>query len=302
LLRSIRAALCGPDKEDPVQALLTRRRAALAATLLAVPAVALGATRSQAGTTRPAAPKLPLDTVVCGQSITKSMKLANDLPGCQGNGLAITASKVTLDLNGHKIAGDAGAIGVDVVPGTTGSAVLNGDISGFSIGVDVAGTSTRVQNVRAHDNPGSAGILLEADRDVLTGSTIYSNGGDGVVASGTRIQVVNSTIRANAGRGIGVGSAEPDMLGAVISGNKVLSNDTDGIFVQTDGVTISGNTVDANDGHGIVTTSKGITVTKNTTLSNTRLGINADPGGGDGGGNHAVGNGMAHQCENVVCS
>ncbi|HEX3542546.1 MAG TPA: hypothetical protein VHT75_19110, partial [Acidimicrobiales bacterium] len=44
-------------------------------------------------------------TVVCGQTITASVTLTADLGPCLGDGLVVTASNVTLNLNGHTITG-----------------------------------------------------------------------------------------------------------------------------------------------------------------------------------------------------
>src|SRR3954453_19115412 len=48
----------------------------------------------------------PPVTVSCGQTLTQSVKLANDLSNCPNNGLLIGADNITLDLNGHTIDGD----------------------------------------------------------------------------------------------------------------------------------------------------------------------------------------------------
>ena len=55
----------------------------------------------------PAADGAPAVRVTCGQIITTDTKLANDLLGCPRHGLIIGADDITLDLNGHTIAGDA---------------------------------------------------------------------------------------------------------------------------------------------------------------------------------------------------
>src|SRR4051812_25662885 len=46
-----------------------------------------------------------LTTVHCGQTLTQSVKLANDLTDCPGDGLVIGADRLTVDLNGHTIDG-----------------------------------------------------------------------------------------------------------------------------------------------------------------------------------------------------
>ncbi len=43
----------------------------------------------------------------CGQTITQSTVLENDLTGCPNNGIVIGANNITLDLNGHTVAGTA---------------------------------------------------------------------------------------------------------------------------------------------------------------------------------------------------
>ena len=53
----------------------------------------------------PAIAKSPLTTVHCGQTLTQSVKLANDLTNCPAPGLAIGADAITVDLNGHTTTG-----------------------------------------------------------------------------------------------------------------------------------------------------------------------------------------------------
>ena len=48
----------------------------------------------------------PPENVSCGQTLTHSVKLANDLTNCPNNGLVVGADDVTVDLNGHTIDGD----------------------------------------------------------------------------------------------------------------------------------------------------------------------------------------------------
>jgi hypothetical protein len=45
------------------------------------------------------------DQVTCGETITKDTTLDNDLIDCPGDGIVIGADRITLDLNGHTIAG-----------------------------------------------------------------------------------------------------------------------------------------------------------------------------------------------------
>ncbi len=44
--------------------------------------------------------------LACGDTITADTTLDSDLTGCPSNGIVIGADDITLDLNGHTIAGD----------------------------------------------------------------------------------------------------------------------------------------------------------------------------------------------------
>ncbi|HEV3478074.1 MAG TPA: choice-of-anchor Q domain-containing protein, partial [Gaiellaceae bacterium] len=60
-----------------------------------------------ADTPAPPPPAEPGDAevVTCGQVIKKSTRLAADVTGCMGEGIAIGAPNIVLDLNGHKVEG-----------------------------------------------------------------------------------------------------------------------------------------------------------------------------------------------------
>ena len=83
--------------------------------------------------------------VQCGDVITQSTKLDSDLLNCPGDGVVIGADDVTLDLNGHVIDGDGtethGCAGNEfcdvgvVSAGHDGTAVRDGSIRGFAVGV-----------------------------------------------------------------------------------------------------------------------------------------------------------------------
>src|SRR5687768_18405690 len=87
-------------------------------------------------------------TVTCGQVITTSITVDNDLTNCPGKGLVVGADNITIDLNGHTIDGDAppGAPadpardGIDV-RGHDGVTVRDGDITDFTDGVQLGSTA-----------------------------------------------------------------------------------------------------------------------------------------------------------------
>src|SRR3954447_17846219 len=80
--------------------------------------------------------------LACGDTIAVDTRLTADLVDCPGDGVVIGADGITLDLNGHRIDGDAAGdeIGIDV-EGHRGVTVANGSVREFTEGVLVAGGS-----------------------------------------------------------------------------------------------------------------------------------------------------------------
>src|SRR4051794_25449060 len=80
--------------------------------------------------------------VECGATITTSITLGNDLVDCPNNGIVIGADNITLDLNRHRVDGDAALtdpcpdggpcdVGINNVKGHSGVTVKNGSIAEF---------------------------------------------------------------------------------------------------------------------------------------------------------------------------
>jgi len=81
-------------------------------------------------------------TVTCGERITQSTTVDNDLSGCSGfASLIVSGDNITLDLNHHTISGDANS-GIFVAGENV--TVRDGTVSGFSNGngVSIAGNGT----------------------------------------------------------------------------------------------------------------------------------------------------------------
>jgi parallel beta-helix repeat protein len=111
-----------------------------------------------------------LTTVHCGQTLTHSVKLANDLTNCPGDGLVIGADGITVDLNDHTIDGTGADPTCPLVfrEGINNSeydrlTVKNGTVQQFDLGV-AAGTGTggmsdsRVQDMTLKDLGGGVSI------------------------------------------------------------------------------------------------------------------------------------------------
>src|SRR5687767_14036809 len=71
------------------------------------------------------------DQAGCGQVLTGSITLTNDLVACAGDGLVIGAGGITVDLNWHLVQGTGLGVGVRN-PGHHGVTIRNGTIRNFA--------------------------------------------------------------------------------------------------------------------------------------------------------------------------
>jgi len=134
----------------------------------------------------------PPVTVSCGQTITHSVKLANDLTNCPNNGLLIGADNITLDLNGHTIDGD-GEIVQDCPPdqpcdigvgndGHNGVTIKGGKVREFGEGVFVLGASHNRLHGLSLSSHLDLGMLLGASTDTrIDENSFVDNGTSGLV-------------------------------------------------------------------------------------------------------------------------
>ena len=237
-------------------------------------------------------------TVTCGQTLTESTILENDLTNCPGDGLVAGADGITIDLNGHTVDGQTLLTGKGIaISGFDRVTVENGTITGFDVGVSIVfgADRTQVRDLRIGDAAIGNGIEAQAQRAALTGNTVFGRA-IGIIAGGTETVTVGNTVKDN-DTGILVGGSR-----AAVTRNTVLSNAGIGIQAVAVAAALTGNVADANGEDGIdVTGATGATLQGNSASSNTRLGIDADGDAIDETGNAARGNGSLHQCENVRC-
>jgi len=100
---------------------------------------------------------------LCGTTIVTDLTLDQDL-ACAGNGLVVGADNITIDLNGHTIAGPGTAIGIRIAL-RTGVTVRGGTVRHFETGIMVANSS----NVTVKEND-----LTETREGVFLNGTINS--------------------------------------------------------------------------------------------------------------------------------
>jgi len=284
-------------------------RATLTAAAITVMGVAGVAAGLAAGPSRsgPSAPvgSVPGDgsqarvgNVICGQTLTESTIVENDLANCPGDGLVAGADGITIDLNGHTIDGQTIPTGNGIaISGFDGVVVENGTITGFDVGVSIVlgADRTRVRDLRISGDGIGNGIEAQALRAAITGNTVFGRA-TGILVAGTATTTAGNTVKDN-DTGILVGGSRP-----VVTRNTALSNAGDGIQGVVGAAAITGNVANANGDDGIdVAGATRATLGGNRASFNTRLGIEADGDVIDEGRNAATGNGSLHQCENVVC-
>ena len=270
-------------------------------------------------------------TVACGETITRSTWVLNDLTA-SGCTVTIGAANITLNLNDHSLVRieNPGFDGVMIENGAARGVFLADAASNVvrDLTVTGSGSANAIQvlgdsaGTRIADNRATAvGIALNVNasglqvlRNVVSGIGLTSGDKEGpllVLGDDNLIQGNNARLTNVDGVGTGVGEGSLLVYG---DRNKILDNTANdsvlyGIVVgsQAADTLVRGNTADSNGqeftfGDGIRVQSGSTSLGDNTANSNAGYGINAATGVTDLGGNSASGNGNAAQCQNVACS
>jgi CSLREA domain-containing protein len=180
----------------------------------------------------PPAPTTTATTVHCGQVLTESTLVANDLIGCLGEGLVIGAPNIVVDLGGHEITS-----GVILEPGEedgllpgirngghTNVVIRNGTVSGFGYGVLLGPGTTHniVEEMMLTGNMLAGVHLFDAD-DGRNGNTIRNNTFDHNGETGITLisDSENSVIENNTFIGNGMSIHLFQASGHRIEGNEI---------------------------------------------------------------------------------
>jgi nitrous oxidase accessory protein NosD len=209
--------------------------------------------------------------LTCGQVITESVALANDLLDCPENGIVVGADGIVIDGRGHTVDGVLAAVTWGVlIDGHTGVTVKNIRITEFTIGVGILNSSeSRVLRseialndldgvlfMAAHDN--------EVAHNAFDGNAIAVN----VTASSTGNQIVqNRIVDPRFGNGIQLTSVS----GTVVVGNRIRNGS---LNLQT----TTGNRIERNRIDGAVVFGVSIRgPSRQNVLENNRVtGVNGD--------------------------
>ena len=113
--------------------------------------------------------------ITCGEILTRSIVVTNDLIDCPGNGIIVGANGITVDLDGHTIDG-VGLDGGIVNMGFDSVTIKNGVVTEFDYGVLLNPGSAKgvVTGIRAELNQEAGIALADADEGGF-GNTIREN-------------------------------------------------------------------------------------------------------------------------------
>jgi parallel beta-helix repeat protein len=220
--------------------------------------------------------------VSCGSTITVSGTYVL-VADCSGGGIEITASDVTLKLNGNTMTGCS----------SCGSGVFVRDAFGAVSGVTIKGPGTIIGY--------NAGVQLGVAINGVSGSSVsgltVTSNADGILldgASGSTVRGITANKNVNAGVDLFQSSHN------TVSGNTANHSNADGILLQGGSAAnaVSGNTANNNnkDGIDLVTGATGNTVSGNTAQGNSTFDLFD---GNDCGSNTWTGN--TFKTANLTC-
>jgi CSLREA domain-containing protein len=229
--------------------------------------------------------------VSCGQVLTQSTLVTNDLFECSGNGLVIGANGITVDLNGHTIDGIGQGVGI-LNNGFDSVAITNGFIQEFDFGVQLnPGTTFNTVTALALQLNQEAGIQLsDADNNTLHSNELAGNGAGIALMGGTQGAAVrNNTISTSSLQGVYIlnssdnqiennqinGSSESAIYlegssNNILLGNTLSGNSGEGVEISllSHNNRVEGNSVTTNSGGILISESNGSQIINNTVQSN----------------------------------
>ena len=226
-----------------------------------------------------------IPVTACGQTLSAPGKyqLNNDIGPCPGNGVNITSSNVTFDLQDFTISGDPAVCsvnitydGINVSGPVSGVKIMHGSISGFNDGVDLSFVTDSSVNGVVITNACFFGVTVGNSQKVtVSGNTINSAGLDGVEIGGssTQVAVKGNTIRFNGRFGVLVETDRNKIMG-----NKINDNGTEDVGGGVDihvgeRNKIKGNTISVNAPFGVLLRTNRSVVSNNTINGNTQVGV-----------------------------
>ena len=199
----------------------------------------------------------------CGVSVSTNAVLGQDL-NCVGDGIVVNGMGITINLNGHTLAGDGGVSdnGVDNSGGFDKVTVKNGVVRNFQVGVYANDADHfSVSNVVASGN--FFGFRLFGDSLSVASSNASGNSGNGMELVGNTASARSTIAVGNDASGIFLGGEGDKVTGVTVSGNG-----SNGLFGTADSVSVKSSTASGNGFSGIVLEGDAIQLKSNKTEAN----------------------------------
>ena len=184
-----------------------------------------------------------------------NVTLTADLLGCPGNGIIIGADSITLDCNGHVIAGDSAEHDYGILlDGKRNATIKNCSVRAFWRGVGLLKASDNILNNNTVSNNTSYGIALtdSSNSNSLTGNAANDNALYGIVLFGTSDSntLINNTANRNKYDGIGLFNSSKNTLKDNVANNNALYGIM--IYDRSKSNTLTSNLADSNYYYGIM--------------------------------------------------
>ena len=203
---------------------------------------------------------------LCGLTIVENLKLDHDLV-CTGDGLIVGADGITVDLNGHTLAGLGSGVGI-AVSGRHDVTITGGTITNFAVGVRLnTATDVVIRQMAFAGNPegidfqsGSIGNTIKdsafsgsATRAIMLRANVLDNDIKHNTFTGNRVGIlvfagVDNTVKDNVISGSTLAGIRFSVLATanVIKDNQVTSNLAGIEFLATATGSATGNELKAN--------------------------------------------------------
>lgn len=183
------------------------------------------------------APATAQEEIGCSSEITQDTTLTRDIGPCPGDGLRVTASNITLDLNGYTITGPHGSSVEEEAPESVGVRLMNvsrvtvenGEVHNFDSGVAMGNSSgNTVQGMNVHHNINHGALQVEPEDNPC-------NFGDGIaLVNSSDNRIVGNQVRNN-GPLSGIALIY-NSDGNQITGNQVADNNIRALDPEGDGI------------------------------------------------------------------
>ncbi|GAB3831582.1 right-handed parallel beta-helix repeat-containing protein [Kribbella italica] len=176
-------------------------------------------------------------TATCGQVLTQSSLIVNDLTNCPNDGLVVGAANITVDLDGSVVDGSGQGAGIRN-PGFDGVTITGGTVQEFDHGVQLtAGTALGIVDeltVRLNQETGIQ--LVNADDgsngNVVRENTLTGNGAGVSLEGGTQgASVLRNTIGGSTREGLRVLASS----GNTLESNTVTGSGEGGLLLDASG-------------------------------------------------------------------